>query len=160
MQALRVDDQMLLVFTTVFNELRRGLVDEDEDAEATPTDRGYWENRASKVTVALADELLLLARECEPDLGLKYNKFYIGLSREGQPFNFVTFRPRKNHLILDLKLPQSEELTKRIDSAGFETLEYNKQWQLYRLSLTKADIEKKKDVLRELIKLAHEQRTS
>jgi hypothetical protein len=160
MQALRVDDQMLLVFTTVFNELRRGLVDEDEDAEATPTDRSYWETRASKATVALADDLLLLARECEPALGLKYNKFYIGLSRDGQPFNFVTFRPRKNHLILDLKLPQSDEVTKRIDAAGFETLEYNKQWQLYRLSLTKADAEKKKEDLRELIKLAYEQRTS
>lgn len=160
MQALRVDDQMLLVFTTVFNELRRGLVDEDEDAEATPTDRAYWENRASKATVGLADELLTLARECEPELSPKYNKFYIGLSRDGQPFNFVTFRPRKNHVILDLKLPQTEELTKRIDTAGFETLEYNKAWQLYRLSLTKADIDQKKNVLRDLIKLAYEQRTS
>lgn len=160
MQALRIDDQVALVFTTVFNELSRGLVDEDEDAEATPTDRAYWEHRASKGTLGPADEMLKMARECEPGLDLKYNKFYIGLSRDGQPFNFVTFRPRKNHMILDLKLPQSEELTQRIDGAGFETLEYNKQWRLYRLSLTKADVTQKSEPLRELVKMAYEQRTS
>ncbi|MBY0568236.1 MAG: hypothetical protein K2P70_13055 [Hyphomonadaceae bacterium] len=63
-------------------------------------------------------------------------------------------------MILDLKLPQSEELTQRIDAAGFETLEYNKQWQLYRLSLTKADIAQKTETLRDLVKLAYEQRTN
>ncbi|MBY0568235.1 MAG: hypothetical protein K2P70_13050 [Hyphomonadaceae bacterium] len=72
LQALKFDDQIGLVFTTVFNELRRGLVDEDEDAEATPTDRAYWENRASKATLSLADEMLKIARECEPGLDLKY----------------------------------------------------------------------------------------
>lgn len=37
MQAMRVGDNLTLVFTTVLNELARGLVDADEDAEAAPT---------------------------------------------------------------------------------------------------------------------------
>src|SRR5271156_4090202 len=43
MQAVKVGDAVTLIFTKVMDELVRGLVDEDEDAEATPTDRAYWE---------------------------------------------------------------------------------------------------------------------
>jgi len=39
MQALKVGEHMTLIFTKVMDELSRGLVDEDEDAEAAPTDR-------------------------------------------------------------------------------------------------------------------------
>ena len=91
MQALKVGDVITLVFTTVMDELSRGVVDEDEDAEAAPTDRAYWERRGTRKTVQLADDLLAIAREYEPSVELKYNKFYIGLSRDGVPFNFVLF---------------------------------------------------------------------
>src|ERR1700730_4480991 len=42
MQALRVNDDITLVFTTVMDELTRGPVDEDEDVQEV-TDRGYWD---------------------------------------------------------------------------------------------------------------------
>jgi hypothetical protein len=56
MQALKVGDYTTVVFTRVMDELSRGVVDEDEDAEAAPADRSYWEKRGSKATVQLADE--------------------------------------------------------------------------------------------------------
>ena len=85
MQALKIGSNVTLVFTTVMDEMVRGLVDEDEDADAAPTDRAYWEERGTKATVNLADQLLEIARECDPSLDMKYNKFYIGLSKDGQP---------------------------------------------------------------------------
>jgi predicted transport protein len=159
MQALRIGENVTLVFTTVMDELSRGLVDEDEDAEATPTDRAYWEKRATKATVALADDLLATVQQFDPSLELKYNKFYIGLSRDGQPYNFVTFRPKKNNLNLELKIPQTEELDQKIEDAGIETLEYNKRWGNYRLRLTKDQVKSKAEVLRELMQLAYDRRT-
>jgi hypothetical protein len=48
MQALKIGDNVTLVFTTVMDELSRGYIDADEDAEAAPTDRAYWEKRGSK----------------------------------------------------------------------------------------------------------------
>ncbi len=54
MQALKLGDNLTLVFTKVLDELSRGLVNEDEDAEAEPTDRAYWEKRGTKETVGLA----------------------------------------------------------------------------------------------------------
>src|SRR6266853_532179 len=47
MQALQVAGKLTLVFTTVLDEMSRGYVDEDEDAETAPADRPYWEKRAS-----------------------------------------------------------------------------------------------------------------
>lgn len=160
MQALRIGEHVTLVFTTVMDELSRGLVDEDEDAEAAPTDRAYWEKRATKATVALADDLLGAVRQFDPSLELKYNKFYIGLSRDGQPYNFVTFKPKKSNLNLELKLPETDELDAKIENAGIETLEYNKRWGKYRLRLTKDQVKSEALFLRELMQLAYERRSS
>jgi hypothetical protein len=55
MSALKIGEQVTLAFTTVMDELSRGYTDEDEDAASAPTDRAYWERRATKGTVALAD---------------------------------------------------------------------------------------------------------
>ena len=92
MSAFEIGEHVTLVFTTVMDEMSRGYIDEDEDAAATPTDRVYWEKRANKLSVALADEFLGELKELDPSLELKYNKFYIGLSRDGQPFNFLIIR--------------------------------------------------------------------
>ena len=158
MQALQVGDNVTLVFTKVMDEFSRGLVDEDEEAEAVSTDRAYWEKRATKGTVALADQLLDLLRNFDSTLILKYNKFYIGLAKDGQAFNFVSFKPKKNHTIFELGLPQTDELDNKIDEAGLDTLEYDKKWRRYRLRLKEEDIKSKSEILEELSRLAYERR--
>ena len=77
MQALRVGEYFTLVFTTVVDELSRGLVDEDEEAEAAaaPTDRAYWENKAGIATMGMVDQLLTMLKQIDPSLELKFNKF-------------------------------------------------------------------------------------
>lgn len=158
MNALKVGDNTTLVFTTVMDELTRGLVDEDEDAESTPTDRAYWEKRATKTTVGLADKILKLLHSFDDKLNLKYNKFYIGIEKEGRPFNFVAFRPQKNKMNLTIKLPRSDELDAKIEEAGLDTLEYVQKWGNYRLQIRKNDIDEHSDVILELAKLAYEKR--
>jgi hypothetical protein len=108
----------------------------------------------------LADELLGIAREIVPSLELKYNRFYIGLSRDGQPFNIALFRPRKNTINFEVKLPKAEEIDEKIEKAGLEALEYAARWGAYRLSLHKADIGKNHDLLKELMQAAYNNRSS
>ena len=160
MQALKVGDDITLVFTKVVDELVRGLVDEDEDAESAPTDRAYWEGQATKQTVSWVDELLALVKEFDPALDLKFNKFYIGLSLDGQPYNFVSFRPKKSHVNLEVKVPESEEMDAMINDADIDTLEYNKRWGFYRLRLARDDVMKKKEFLSQLMRLAYDRRAS
>jgi hypothetical protein len=160
MQAIKIGDNVTLVFTKVMDEMVRGLVDEDEDADAAPTDRAYWEDRGTKATVHLADQLLEIARECDPSLELKYNKFYIGLSKDGQPYNFVIFRPQKNTVRIELKLPRTDETDKLIENAGFEALGYDLRFGYYRLPLQKEDVAKKREQLKQLIESAYKNRTA
>lgn len=158
MQALKIADHTTLIFTTVMDELTRGLIDEDEDAEATPTDRAYWESRGTKSTVAIADHLLDMVHEFDPAIALKYNKFYIGLAKDGRADNFLTFRPQKRALPLEVRLKQSDDVKNKIDAAGINTLTYHAKWGNYRLILTTDDPKKHTEVLHDLIQLAHEGR--
>lgn len=160
MQALKVGEHTTLIFTKVMDEMSRGVVDEDEDAEAAPTDRAYWEKRGTKATVQLADELLGIAREIDASLELKYNKFYIGLSKEGQPFNFVLFRPRKSTINLEIKLARADEIDTKIEKAGIEALDYDVRWERYRLTLHKDDLTKHRALLKELMQAAYQSRST
>jgi len=159
MQALKIGESVTLVFTTVVDELSRGLVDEDEDAAAVPTDRTYWEHRATKGTIELADEVLGLLHRFDPTLKLKYNKFYIGLEKNGEAFNFVALRPRKNLLRLEVKLPESEAIVSQVEAQGLTLLDYNKRWGQYIIQLTGDEVRRKADFLTDLAKQAWLRRT-
>lgn len=160
MQALKIGMQTTLVFTTVIDERTLGTIEEDEDAASTPTDRAYWQKQATEATVSLADQMLALVKEFDPNLRLKYNKFYTGLERDGQPFNFVSFKPKKNFLKLEIKIPQSTEIDTKIDEAGLDMLEYDKRGGLYRVRLNADEIKSKAPTLKELTKIAFDLRSN
>ena len=103
----------------------------------------------------VTDGLLTLVREVAPNIGLKYNKYYIGLSQGGVVTNFVSFHPRRQHVIANFKLPRSEATTQILADAGMNVLAYNAQSGIYRAQIDKDDLVEHADVLRELIKQAH-----
>ena len=155
MQVISVGDATTVVFTKVMDELVRGVVDEDEDALAAPTNREYWDKKATTATVGLVDQMLdWLREEIEPSLNLKYNKHYIGIERQGQPFNFVLFKPQKNSVVFRPKLPQTIETDDEIDQAGLDKIEYNKTFGYYQIPLSVDDVNTKSNVLTNLAKEA------
>lgn len=156
MQGYRVGEHFTLIFTTVVDELSRGLVDEDE--EATSTDRAYWESKASKATVGMADQLLGIVKEFDPALELNYNKFYIGLAKNDRANNFVKFIPKQNTIKVEPRIKQSEEIDAKIQAAGVQTLGYDRR--RYRIVLGKDDVKEHADFLKELIRLAFELRNA
>lgn len=160
MQALRFNDDIALVFTTVMDELTRGPVDEDEEVQEV-TDRDYWESRGTKATLAMVDQLLRIVHEFDPTLELKYNKFYIGLAKDGRPpQNFVVFRPRKNILLLSIRVKQSEDLEPKLEASGLEAPEYDKREKGYRIRLGPDDLMNHTDVLRDFIGMAHREQNA
>ena len=159
LQALTFNDDIALVFTTVMDELTRGPVDDDEEVQEV-TDRAYWEARSTKETLVMADQLLRIVHEFDPALELKYNKFYIGLSKDSRPpQNFVVFRPRKNILVVYIRLKQSAELEAKLETSGLEAPEYDKRQKGYRLRLGPDDLMHHSEVLRELIGMAHREQS-
>lgn len=159
MQAFEVGEHVTLVFTKVLDEMRLGLVDEDEDAISAPTDRAYWENeKGTPKTVALMDRVFSIVKKGDPTCQLKYNKFYVGLIKEGRAYNYVTFRPNKNYVIFEPKIPQTDDVNELLADAGIETLEYNVRWGLYRIRVTEEELNAHEEVLDELIRRARDLR--
>ena len=155
MKALRVGNQLGLVFTTVVDQLALGLVDEDEEGQEL-TDRSYWETRGSKNTVAMADQLLDIAKTHDPTLELKYNKFYIGLAKNGLPLNFVIFRPTKGFIRFEPRLKNIAETQERLESAGLDVMDYDSRWGRYRIGLQPGEIDTNKQILTEVIAEAYQ----
>ncbi len=153
MNALRISDGISLVFTTVMDELTRGLVDDDEEVQAV-TDRAFWEDKGSRETVAMADELLAMIQGFDPEVQFKYNKFYIGLAKNGQPNNFAQFRAKKTNLRLELRLPETPETTKELEDSGLDLMDYDKRWRRYRIRLDKTNLKSHRDLLTRLMKQA------
>jgi hypothetical protein len=160
MQALRVAGKVTLVFTKVLDEMPRGLVEEDEEAAATPTDRSYWEARASTATFGIVNGILEIAKQFDPKLELTYKKHYIGLGRDGSAFNFVIFQPKKSTVTLQIRLPKTSEVDAKIAQADLDELEYESHFGRYKLRLSAGDLRGKTDVLRDLMQLAYERRAS
>jgi len=155
MMALKVEQRVALVFSTVVDEFSRGLVDEDEEVQEA-ADRPYWESRATKDILGMVDQLLDVLKESDPTLEPKYNKFYIGLARGGVPDNFVSFEPRKTFLRLDVRLARSDDTDNVLKEAGVDLMEYDRKWGKYRLRVSKQDLAKQKQVLTSLFKTAYE----
>ena len=153
MKCLKIDEKVGLVFTTVLDQMTLGLVDEDEETQEV-TDRAFWINRSSEKTVKMADDIFELVKQFDSSLELKYNKFYIGLAKNGQPNNVVTIRPKKGFVRFEPRLLMTTETQERIENAGLDFMDYDNRWKRYRIRLKPGDINKHKAVISELIKEA------
>lgn len=156
LNAVKLADSVALVFTTVLDTVRLGPVDEDEDVQAV-TDRAYWEQRGSKATIAMADKMLEIVRQLDPSLEPKYNKFYIGLARQGQPSNFVIFKPKKDWLRVEVRLPKADEVQSELDASGLDVMDYDSRWGRYRIRLAPGDETKHAEFLKKLLTRAFEE---
>ena len=155
--ALQHGDEIGLVFTKVLDQTQIGEIDDEEEV-AEVTDRAYWEEqRGSKKTVADVDALLSMIHEFDNTVELKYNKFYIGLARDGVPDNFVLFKAQKKRVVAEVKLARSEQTDAELDDRELNYNEYGHG--RYRLVLTHEDIEQHREYLIELFKRAHSSAT-
>jgi len=153
------ETDITLIFTTVLDEMNLGILEEEEESKAV-TDRTYWETiKGTKQTVSLVDHLLEIIKTFSPEVELKYNKYYIGLAKNGQPNNFVIFRPKKSSLLLEISLKQSADIQEKLDKANVDTMEYDKRWGKYRIRLDKSDINKHRELVTELLKEANSMST-
>jgi len=153
LSAIKVGEEIGLIFTTVLDELPRGLPDDGIPPEAK--DRPYWETKGSSKTVKLADRMLGLIQSFAPGFDLNYNKHYIGLALNGKAINFVVFRPQKTALRLEVALPKDDERTAKLENVGLEVLEYDAQFGYYKIRLSAEDIDKHQDLLVALMKEAY-----
>ena len=154
LNALEVNGFTTLHSTRVLDIQTLGT--EEEDSSALVTDRAYWEAKSSKEILAVIDDLVELVKEINPDLVVRYNKFSIGLGINGLINKFVSFKPRKKHLVLQVKLPPSENMDEILENANLQILESGTRWNQYRIQLKQSDVDSNRELLLSLIKQAYE----
>lgn len=138
-----------LVFTKVLDRMTLGN-EEDEDVETT--DRKYWENRSTTKMLKNVDDIFADLNELTQGYELKYNKFYIGISKEGLVKNFIEFKPKKNYLYFIVKGEENTEKINKIENVGLE-VSYIPRWKEYQIRINNLDEYKKnKELIKELVK--------
>jgi len=152
LSVLQLGEAVSIHCAKVLDEIQLGLVDEDEEVQPV-TDRQFWETRASKESVRIADELFELVKPLDPSLAMNYMKGYIGLARDGQPDNFVLFKPKKEWLRLEIKLEKSDEVQASLDASGLDVMGWS--WGRYKFRISKSDVIEHRAILKDLIAKAY-----
>lgn len=130
MSAFKTGNDVSLTFTKVLDR-----VDYQEDEEvAEVTDRAYWENKSAPKIMKQVDAVFAHIQEQAPGYTFKYNKFYIGMEKDGLVKNFVTFRPKKSYFYLCVKADMDMELKDKLEAAGIEN-KYVSRWKELQISM-------------------------
>lgn len=147
--AYKNGDDISLSFTKIID--RVSLANEDEE-DYEPTDRNYWERRSTTSIMKNVDKIFAELGELTQGYELKYNKFYIGLSKEGIVKNFVMFRPKKSFLYFVIKGEENKEMIEKLESAGLE-IKFDSRWKEYYIRINKLEeFIKNKDLMQEVVK--------
>jgi hypothetical protein len=158
MEALENNGELGLHFTKVLEPIALGS--DDEEGAQSATDRAYWEARGSKATVHIADELAEITKGLGIPVELKYNKYYIGVTLNGAPENFIIFRPKRTFTRFEPRIAPSDTLRKRYEEAGLNLMSYDQRWGRYRIELHSGDVVKNKEILSQIIREAYEAHTA
>lgn len=156
MSAVKHGEDIELIFTKVLDRL--SLANEDEDETAEITDRSYWEKRSTSQIMKIIDKLFQDVSDITTGYELKYNKFYVGIAKDGVAKNFISFRPKKQFFYFCIRLNEDEEITKQLEDKGFDAsfVARNKQYEIRFDSYGK--YERHREFIRSLVQMAKEQK--
>ena len=150
MSAYKNGNDISLAFTKVLDQREWGEEEEDKDTE--PADRNYWEQRSTTKMLKLFDEVFKNLGGLVSDYEVKYNKYYIGLSKSGRARNFVWFKPKKNYMYICTKSNELTEIANEIDKADIE-ISYRPQWREYYVRLRNLEeFKKHKELIEKIIR--------
>lgn len=158
LNAFKVNNNIVLGFTKVLDEIVLGEFDEDDGTGGGVADRTYWENRGSPESLAIADECIKILKEINPDLNLKYNKYYIGLADRFRPNNFVIFRGKKDFLLVEALVADKEEWISRLEDAGLAVFLGGPKRRRTHFRLTKSGVQQHRELLKELFEVSYHEK--
>lgn len=151
-KAIKLENKISLFFTKVLDEVKFELLDEDTNSE--PTNREYWEKKATKATLKLTDNISKKLDEITNGYNLKYNKHYIGLEHNNIANNFISFVPRKSTVLMSIRIDKSDALDEQLEKSDLDILSYDKQWKQYRFRLKESDLVSNFDLIKEFTEIA------
>jgi hypothetical protein len=155
LSAFRFGDEAVLLFVRVLDIYEYGGEPQD-DQNAEPVDRGYWEKLARPESLAIVEAVRKLTLAAKGEPRITFNKYHIALGTTG--YNFCWFYPKKttSYCPMEIKVgaDKREEIVHKLEQAGIEA--NNGKGDLIRLRLSAKDIEKQADLVTDIILRAEE----
>jgi len=156
MKAVKVGDDISLIFTKVIDKITLGLVD-DDIPEKEQTDRDYWLKKSSTEVITIADGILPLIKQFKPNYELNYNKHYIGLKLDGISNNFCLFTPKKKFIWLRLKMAKNAEMEADSEQTDIIIEEYDTERNCYWIKLSKGEEIKNAGFLQKYLEICYKE---
>lgn len=157
LNALTVDDKLVLDFVKVLDEITVG---EDEEDIAVKKDRIYWESKANRDSLKLIDECCDIIKEIDTDLILGYTQSYIGLVKRNRPLNFVIFLPKQKFVRAEVKVSDTDGWAKKLEENDFEIISIGKRSGRIKFRLIKKDLTSNRNLLKEIFQISYNERTT
>ena len=125
LSAFQLDDKVIVTFTKVLDIYEPP---EEDDEEAEPTDREWWEKRSNPHSLGIVDECSELLSTPTSRPRLTYNKHHIAMGTSRQ--NFCWFHPRKaqSHCHFHLKTGEAnrEDVSAKLEEVGISVAPHRK----------------------------------
>lgn len=154
LNALKVEENVVLDFVQVLNQTSLRRDDETRMTKAAGSSRDTWVSYAGEKIVALTERMLTMINEkAEPKQQLNFMQQYIGLTDGSKSRNFVYFQPRKKFLYLDINVSLPEEWPSRLEEAG---LPASVDGNLLEVTLEPAKFDQNEELIRTLLNQAVE----
>ena len=152
LNALKIEDKVVLNFTRVLDQVQRA--DDEEDTPYDPSDRGYWLKKSSEETMKTVDVCIDYLKAINPVFSVNYNKGYVGIKDQYKSNNMVIFWPKHDFLRVGSKNEEKEKWFDKLEEVGIYVYREKKGNRVqFRLGLE--DIKKNRDLFIELFKDAY-----
>lgn len=149
LNAIKHGDNVILDFVKVLDIFESP--EDEEDLGLETVDRLYWENKSSKKSIQLLDNIVNFAKTEYSDLRITYNKHHVAIGTNIR--NFLWIQPRKSegycYLEMLVDFNDMDETKSTIESFG-GTYSIRKE-NVIAFSITIQTFNKSKDVVEKMI---------
>ncbi len=156
MEALKLDDKIILHFTKVLDEIIPGEDDEDEPPPMS-VDRSYWEKKVLKQSLDTVDTSLEIIKGFDPSAQPNYNKAYIGITDGMRPRNYLLFKAKKQFVRVEAKIRDQEQWRQRLEDAEIFVFPGRGKRKRIHFRMNNVELEKNKELISELYRTCFEE---
>ncbi|MDQ3019665.1 MAG: hypothetical protein M3R36_03715 [Bacteroidota bacterium] len=160
LNALNVDEHLILHFTKILDESNIGMLDFDNSGQAyepITSESFINENRIPKEMMDLSNDFFKLAKEIDPALTPNYTKGYMGVQKGDRINNFFIIKPKKKFIKPIIYLSNIEDWSQRLIEKEIEIVNKDHIKGSINLRLTSSDFENVKEILKEMLKQSYEE---
>jgi hypothetical protein len=155
LNALMIDDAIVLHFTRVLDVYQETEVEDEGDGEQVG--RSYWDKRASAGSLAALDRILSLVQTSISPPRVTYNRNHIALGTTG--VNFCWFHPPKEaghcHLRVRARAESRDEIIKKFSETGLYVRPF--QAELVTFKLAVADVDRYRSLIEDMFRICEAQ---